>query len=201
MEMVELENDQNQGAPAEKMHRHHHKHRKTENELVAWQYKRFKRKINGSVFKCMHRKLTQIFTQVFTYPEFSNIQQVNLYDNRLAEIPADIFQHMPLLKAIVLSKNKLRLINAYTFSNLQFLAYIVLFDNQLEFIAENAFSNLPALKWIDLSENPLQSVLADALNVTRFTEIYFFENPLNEDVKKALRSKFGYKVFFNVDGY
>ncbi len=99
----------------------------------------------------------------FFVQEFNVIQYLSLYNNEIATIEPNAFQHLPKLKWIELSGNRLRSLPHQLFKNNPELIAIGLFDNKINSITPDFFKNL----------NKLQSVFFGTHNKHQCTEKNF----------------------------
>ncbi|XP_070778313.1 toll-like receptor 13 [Enoplosus armatus] len=88
----------------------------------------------------------------FTYtPRLASLQ---IIDSNVSYPKPDLFQPIPNLQALNLSKNKLRSLDFLTQVNLSALSQLILRENELTVINETVFQRLPALRYLDLFGNP-----------------------------------------------
>jgi len=97
----------------------------------------------------------------------SNLQKIDLADNRLSSVPADLFSDLTNLQVIYLNKNSLSSVPEGLFSGLSKLRYIYLGNNSLSSLPKGLFSRLTNLQTINLSGNSLSSVPANIFNGLR----------------------------------
>ena len=90
----------------------------------------------------------------------SNLEHLDLSENRLIKIEENSFTHLRIIKYLNLSGNKLDLEsefnNASYFKSQILLEILDLSDNQINKVDSNGFRGLINLKILDLSMNRLQ---------------------------------------------
>ncbi|XP_052106943.1 adhesion G protein-coupled receptor E1-like [Mytilus californianus] len=93
--------------------------------------------------------------EIGAFREVKDIYIMHLEDNKLTEIKIGIFlyQYLPFLTELKLSRNQLTFLKEKTFDNLQNLKYLYLDKNEIGHIEKDAFENLVRLELLDLKNN------------------------------------------------
>jgi hypothetical protein len=86
--------------------------------------------------------------------DFSAIQYLDLYSNKIETIEANAFQHLPKLKWIQLAGNQLRSLPHQIFRTNPELIGIELHGNKINSITPDFFKNLNKLQRVDPNPNP-----------------------------------------------
>lgn len=90
-----------------------------------------------------------------TFRELINLEQLDLSDNLITQIPSDAFERTSKLKVLSLSKNKITMLDKNLFLNLLELEELLLDGNELREFPKNVLSQLSQLNIVDLSHNQL----------------------------------------------
>eukprot|EP00913_Durusdinium_trenchii_P024742 g23223.t1 len=133
-----------------------------------------------ALFTLRLRNLSLSALTQWTFQQMPRLRVLDVSQNRLAYLPAGIFQGILHLRILQLSDCALRLINPETLA-LPRLEELDLAGNLLEVIQPRAFRHLfplqalpsldlPSLQWLALQRNRLQSLEADAFQHLRCLE-------------------------------
>ena len=88
--------------------------------------------------------------QVNDFSGLSNLKILNLYDNDLTNLPADVFSDLPNLKFLSLDNNGLTTLSGDVFSDLPNLKFLSLNSNALSELPVGIFSRLSNLQTLGL---------------------------------------------------
>jgi Leucine-rich repeat (LRR) protein len=86
-------------------------------------------------------------------PQFSWIEKLNLWRNKIENIEDQAFQHLLNLVEIELHDNKIRSVTVTMFQNNPKMERIVLGGNKIKVIAPETFQNLKQLKLVNVDGN------------------------------------------------
>jgi Leucine-rich repeat (LRR) protein len=86
-------------------------------------------------------------------PQFSRIEKLNLYLNKIQIVEDGAFQHLHNLVKIYLHKNQIQSLSAGVFQNNRKLKGIWMRKNKIKMIAPETFQHLNQLKYVELEEN------------------------------------------------
>lgn len=114
------------------------------------------------------------------FAELDDLHVLHVYDNNLSILDSpNMFKSLRNLKEIKLFNNKLTEIDARIFNGLVNLTIIDLSRNQLKSIDEKLLNGLTNLRVINLSRNKLESIGDDLFRgLTSLTHIYLNNNQL-----------------------
>uniref|UniRef100_A0A3Q3IU57 LRRCT domain-containing protein n=2 Tax=Monopterus albus TaxID=43700 RepID=A0A3Q3IU57_MONAL len=120
--------------------------------------------------------LTTFSDKVFGI-QASNLKELNLRDNRLAELSS--LSHFTSLSDLFLSSNQLSNLSENIFTNLTRLENLDLSENQLTFLPERIFRNLFGIKALHLHKNNLTKVDTKLFEDQNFIQqLYLSDNRL-----------------------
>ncbi|XP_042339353.1 leucine-rich repeat-containing protein 26-like, partial [Plectropomus leopardus] len=88
----------------------------------------------------------------FTYTP--HLTSLVILSSNISDLKPELFQPIPHLRFLDLSKNKLRSLDFLAQGNLSVLTWLRLRDNDLTVINATVFQSLPALTYLDLAGNP-----------------------------------------------
>lgn len=94
---------------------------------------------------------------------FEDLEQMNLKENGLTELPEDLFNDLTNLRMLDLTSNKLNL-TMNIFANLKKLEFLKLGHNNLKMLEEGVFKNQNKLKILDLRSNNLKNLTKGSLD-------------------------------------
>lgn len=126
-----------------------------------------------------HNNITKI--SVANTKSLSKLRHVDLSNNKMADIPPDLFlaQNHNFLGAVHISSNDLKIIKSNAFSNIPHLTSIVLFGNKISTIEYNSFHSCPFLHTVVLSKNNLSLISPSAFyNLSRLSSVFLQDNQL-----------------------
>ncbi|KAJ0061338.1 hypothetical protein NL108_015848 [Boleophthalmus pectinirostris] len=108
--------------------------------------------------------LTVQFTNVSAVAEshlrrVPNLRELHLFSNRIRNLSPHLLRGLPKLRTLDLTDNKLAILPADVFSHAP-LETLVLKNNQIETVGEDWLSENGALTWLDLSGNRLAKIPA-----------------------------------------
>ncbi|XP_033756353.1 protein slit-like isoform X1 [Pecten maximus] len=127
----------------------------------------------GTVVRCSRQMLTEIPSHIpldttelyldvnnithlnMDISQLSQLQRLDLSNNKLVTLPESIFSNLTQLSTLILSFNKLECMAASSFSGLRRLRILSLHGNQLSTIPYSSFNDLDSLTHLALGENPL----------------------------------------------
>ncbi|XP_018550494.1 leucine-rich alpha-2-glycoprotein [Lates calcarifer] len=108
-----------------------------------------------------------------------HLHTIDLTDNKLAHLPADVFSHAPLC-SLVLKNNQIEKADAEWFPDNSSLTWLDLSGNHLRKIPATFFQKLPHLENLDLSDNRLETFPADSLDLlTKLERLNLQSNKLD----------------------
>ena len=84
------------------------------------------------------------------------LQELNLKENQIREIPVELFQNNVELTILTLGNNRIKSLESNTFNGLVKLEELYLYSNQLENIPIELFQNNVELAYLELQANQLQ---------------------------------------------
>ncbi|KAM9385810.1 uncharacterized protein KZ484_007373 [Pholidichthys leucotaenia] len=103
------------------------------------------------------------------FANMSGLLRLNISsNNKLRELPSDIFCCLPNLEKLSLESNDLQYLHPQLFSKLTNLTILVLNNNKLESLPENIFRGLEGLLTIGLVNNKLKTVPGDVFQSNSF---------------------------------
>ncbi|CAJ1081637.1 toll-like receptor 13 [Xyrichtys novacula] len=121
----------------------------------------------------MKRNLTKLIRISCTIPTLTTLQ---LRENNLKSIPANMFQLCTNLTQLDLSKNLIQTIQDEAFRPLKGLRILILHHNRIPSVP-SATRNLPGLSELDLSSNNITSFgCQDFANQTKLRELSLYQN-------------------------
>lgn len=94
----------------------------------------------------------------FEHLALQELEELEISNCNMTEIPKYAFRNMPKLQFINLSNNLLKAFDAEIFNKLDSLGELVLSFNQITEIPDGIFNNLTDLAALDLSHNPISAV-------------------------------------------
>ncbi|MEI6242560.1 MAG: leucine-rich repeat domain-containing protein, partial [Chlamydiota bacterium] len=100
-----------------------------------------------------HAGLTQIPAEISL---FTGLIDLNLNNNAIKHIPANIFQGLIQLQRLSLSNNRIQVLPLTIFQGLIQLRHLNLNDNQIQALPLTIFQGLIQLQWLSLSNNRIQ---------------------------------------------
>jgi Leucine-rich repeat (LRR) protein len=86
-------------------------------------------------------------------PQFSRIEELDLYNNKIQIVEDGAFKHLHNLEWIGLYKNQIKSLSRGVFQNNRKLKEIHLDDNKIKMIAPETFQHLNQLTWVPLTGN------------------------------------------------
>ncbi|XP_059205490.1 toll-like receptor 13 [Centropristis striata] len=89
-----------------------------------------------------------------TFTSTPRLTRLRIFGSEVSHLKPELFQPIPNLQLLDLSKNKLTSLDFLSQVNLSALSSLTLVKNQLTVIDESVFQSLPALTYLDLSGNP-----------------------------------------------
>ncbi len=104
-------------------------------------------------------------------PKKETIEDLDLGENRIKQIPAQAFAGLNNLGGLYLSSNQIQQISAQAFVGLNNLQMLYLSSNQIRQIPAQAFAELNILQWLYLHNNPLSEETKTMLR-TALPEVY-----------------------------
>ena len=104
----------------------------------------------------LHNLLQAIVTTVHSLE--IDLASLNLSDNQLASLPADLLDGLNNLRVLILDVNQLKSLPEHLFDGLNNLQLLYLAANRLESLPESPFEGLSNLKRLDLSYNRLGEI-------------------------------------------
>lgn len=115
------------------------------------------------------------------------LDKISLHDNAFHDINPSIFHKISNLQVMDLSQNKLRHVPRRIFENADGLVDVKLANNRLEFLAGNTFNKLRDLQKLDLSNNIIRTFPTGLLSsLGKLEEIDLRNNSLKTIEPKAL---------------
>lgn len=99
-------------------------------------------------------------------------------NNRLTELPDDLFVNTRKLNSINFDNNQIYYIADWIFKDLDKLQYIQFSNNKLTIIHRHTFSGLTNLNSLDLTNNEINRIVKDALNLPNLQYLYLGGNKL-----------------------
>lgn len=108
-----------------------------------------------------------------------HLNTLDLTDNKLAELPADVFSHAPLHN-LVLKNNLIEKADAEWLPANSSLNWVDLSGNQLRKFPSALLQKLPHLENLDLSNNRLETISANSMDsLTQLTRLNLQDNKLD----------------------
>lgn len=107
------------------------------------------------------------------------LKEINASINLLSEVPQHLFQNLPELVDLDLSRNKISYVNEMDLSDARKLRKIHLSHNNLEQISDSNFKCATDLEYIDLRTNKLSSISSFSNN-NQLRTVRYMENPIRE---------------------
>jgi Leucine-rich repeat (LRR) protein len=86
-------------------------------------------------------------------PQFSRIEKLNLYNNKIQIVEEQAFKHLHNLVWIRLSRNQIKSLSPKVFENNRKLKEICIWSNKIKMIAPETFQHLNQLTRVDLEWN------------------------------------------------
>jgi Leucine-rich repeat (LRR) protein len=94
-----------------------------------------------------------LITSVEAFIDLPNVEAIQLWANKIEEIPADAFKGCPRLSLLQLSQNPIKILRGHEFDQLTGLQELFLWQTELTSIAESTFHPLRSLEWLVLSDS------------------------------------------------
>lgn len=106
------------------------------------------------------------------------LHTLDLTENKLSELPADVFSHAPL-SSLVLKNNQFEKVEAKWFPNNSNLTWLDLSGNLLTRIPASLLQKLPQLENLDVSSNRVDRIPSDVLSpLTKLERLNLQDNKL-----------------------
>ncbi|KAM3966475.1 leucine-rich repeat-containing protein 57 [Aphomia sociella] len=118
------------------------------------------------------------------YETASKTGVLQLADNKLKEIPAEVLNLCDILRNLDLSKNKITLLPE-EISNFKHLKQLNLDTNKLE-VLPNSLTNLIKLEILNISNNQISSLPQKLSNLNNLKQVYLNNNKFNKFPKQLL---------------
>lgn len=109
-------------------------------------------------------------------PHIASVKILDLSDNQLTTVPANIFNGFTNLEQLRLDDNKITKLSANTFSGLTALYRLFLQNNMLSNLDAGTFNDLTNIESIDLSNNKLKNLPSIILRTLQY--LYLNDNEL-----------------------
>lgn len=110
--------------------------------------------------------------------EFAQNIQFLTINNRLTELPVDLFVNTRKLKGVDFENNQIYYIADWIFKDLENLNSINLGNNKLTIIHRHTFSGLANLNWLNLRNNKIDRIVKDALDLPNLHILHLSGNNL-----------------------
>uniref|UniRef100_A0A224YXI4 Peroxidase n=1 Tax=Rhipicephalus zambeziensis TaxID=60191 RepID=A0A224YXI4_9ACAR len=137
----------------------------------------------GTTVRCMFLN----FEHVPQVPE--NTTVLDLRFNNIQRIPANAFQNLPNLDALMLDNNQLQIIENQAFEKLRNLRHLFLSKNRIRSIEDDAFSGLHQLEQLSLQENELGEIAEAPFRILLSLErLHLNDNHIRTVQKGALQN-------------
>ncbi|XP_037498164.1 peroxidasin homolog isoform X3 [Rhipicephalus sanguineus] len=137
----------------------------------------------GTTVRCMFLN----FDHVPRVPE--NTTVLDLRFNNIQRIPANAFQELPHLDALLLDSNQLQMIENQAFEKLRNLRHLFLSKNRIRRIEDDAFSGLHQLEQLSLQENELEEIAEAPFRILLSLErLHLNDNHIRTVQKGALQN-------------
>lgn len=118
--------------------------------------------------------------RVCPFSYFTKLKFIDLSHNYITELPANLFENLPVLKFLDLSHNHITGLPANLFESLTSLQELYLYLNDLEYLKPDDFKGLCNVHSLDLSVNKLKELPAQLFNYTiNLTYLDLTNNKLN----------------------
>ncbi|EDW35147.1 GL24767 [Drosophila persimilis] len=132
--------------------------------------------------------------------QLNELRLLNLSQNRLAELPRNIFEGGVQLERLYLSKNRLSVLPFQLFQTARDLQMLDLSDNRLLSFPDNFFARNGQLKQLHLQRNQLRSLGRHSLyNLRELRQLDLSQNSLTSIDRKAFES-LGQLLALNISG-
>ncbi|XP_068198972.1 leucine-rich alpha-2-glycoprotein-like [Antennarius striatus] len=106
------------------------------------------------------------------------LNTLDLTENKLSDLPADVFSHAPLLN-LVLKKNEIKIANGDWLQDNSTLTWLDLSGNRLTKVPVALLQKMPRLENLDLSNNHLEKIAPNSLDpLTRLERLNLQDNKL-----------------------
>ena len=118
--------------------------------------------------------------QVGDFGGLTALTSLNLSNNQLSSLSAEVFSDLTMLLSLNLSNNQLSSLSAEAFDGLTALATLELFGNRLRSLPPGMFDRLTSLRRLDLENNRLSSVPAEIFDqLTELRDLSLGRNQLS----------------------
>lgn len=134
---------------------------------------------NLQVIQLNNNNLTILPADIFK-PSRS-LYEINLSSMRLQNISENLFRWNSYLKTILLNSNNISLIDEKTFRELHMLEQLFLHENQITHISSYVFSYNEKLRLLNLSKNKIRSLAENSLaSNAKLEELLLNDNEIND---------------------
>lgn len=110
------------------------------------------------------------------FKDADNLTILDIHNNNLHTLPANVFQYADGLVEISLSQNQLTTIEDYAFNKLNNLDVIYMQNNSLTVLKRNTFAGALKLRALQLENNRIESIEDGALNLPELKYIFLSHN-------------------------
>lgn len=129
-----------------------------------------------------------------------NVTELNLSDNNISEIPADLFEELTGLENFYIERNKLTKLPKGLFKNCKNLNWISFTGNKIEILEDGDFEGLDNLTILDFEKNKIRKIETNALaGMPKLEQLSFVGNGLETIPDGALKPLAGSLTHLYID--